>query len=172
MLTQKRLKELLSYNEETGVFTNKTTRGNRVYKGGVAGSVTPDGYCAVYLEGKTYRAHRLVWLYVHGKFPTEGLDHINHIKDDNRLVNLRPVTQKENCKNRLLHKANTSKVTGVYLKKSSDKWVGYITVDYQTINLGAFKDKFEAICARKSAEVKYNFHPNHGSKRKYQVNSN
>ena len=97
MITQSRLKELLHYNEETGVFTWKVRRGV-VPPNAIAGTKTKK-YIEIFIDGRQYQAHRLAWLYVHGEFPPYDTDHINRITLDNRIANLRPATRSENKQN-------------------------------------------------------------------------
>ena len=105
-----------------------------------------------------------MWLYIFGRFSNKGyeLDHINHIKSDNRLVNLREVTHLENTKNARMMKNNKSNFTGVSFHKRDKIWQASICVNYKDIYLGSFNTKEEAIKARLTAEEKYNFHPTHG----------
>ena len=95
------------------------------------------------------------------EMPVSEVDHINHNGLDNRWVNLRQVTRQENCKNTSLYKRNKSGVSGVAWNKRDKKWMAEIGQRPRR-KLGRFIDKFEAICARKSAENKLNYHPNHG----------
>ncbi len=162
MITQERLKELLHYDTETGVFTWKESRG-RVNKGDQAGNINSwTGYTVIVIDSKGYTAHRLTFLYMIGSFPKVHTDHINGIRHDNRWENLREVTARENHRNRRKHKSNTSGITGIRWKKNERKWLAEIRFDYVLRHLGLFVDKFDAICARKSAEVKLGFHANHG----------
>lgn len=161
MITQSELKELLNYNPETGAFTWAVSR-QRIKKGRVAGSYDRYGYRRIRLNGMDYGAHRLVWLYVYGEWPKDEVDHINHVRDDNALLNLRAVTHEENQKNKSIFSRNKSGITGVRWCKTYKKWTAGIRVNKNQKGLGYFNDKFEAICARKSAENKYGFHENHG----------
>jgi hypothetical protein len=161
ILTQEQLKEILNYNPETGDFTWKKQVSNSVKIGEVAGNVS-NGYRQIKINSKLYRAHRLAWLYLNGSFPINEIDHINHIKDDNRVINLREATRKENLMNVGMLKSNTSGVMGVSMHKKTKKWLSSIQVNKKLIHLYCGNDFFEAICARKSAENKYDFHPNHG----------
>lgn len=162
MLTQSELKEHLKYDQETGAFTRIKSISNYVKVGDIAGHVRQDGYVRVSVKGKIYLAHRLAWLYVYGGWPREQIDHINHARADNRIENLREATNHENSKNRPPQNNNTSGVVGVHWYKPTKRWMAYIRVNKVNVNLGYFMDKFEAICARKSAERKYGFHLNHG----------
>ena len=103
-----------------------------------------------------------MWLYVTGKFPKNEIDHINHIKDDNRWDNLRDVAHSTNGKNQSMQVSNTSGVRGVYWYKNNQRWVANITVDGEKIHLGSYVQHHEAVNARKNAEVLYGFHTNHG----------
>jgi hypothetical protein len=161
MLTQERLKELLAYDEETGVFTWKVQR-NKIPAGTVASSTHNQGYFQIGIDRKRYLAHRLAWLYVYGQMPEHEIDHINHDKADNRIANLRCVTHAENLKNASSQKNNLSGFNGVHYDKSRSKWLAHIQVDRKFKNLGRFDDFDEAVKARQAAEVLYGFHENHG----------
>jgi len=91
-LTQARLKENLLYNKETGIFTWRDDSENRKKanfpKGKIAGSPNTDGYTQIIIDGVPHRAHRLAWLYMYGKFPKTGIDHIDQSKDNNAIKNL------------------------------------------------------------------------------------
>ena len=162
MITQKQLKKLLHYNHNTGIFTRIKRTSNSVKVGDIAGWNDSNGYIKISVQNKSYRAHRLAWLYMTGKWPKDKIDHINHICDDNRWVNLREATNQENNKNASLSKANTSGISGVSWDKQADKWRAQIGANSKSVRLGLFVDKFEAVCARKSAENKYGYHSNHG----------
>src|SRR4051812_36538770 len=93
-----RLHELLDYQPDTGVFRWKKRRGPRS-AGAIAGSVATKGYWRITLDGQECLAHRLAWLYVHGTWPDGELDHIDQVKTNNRISNLRPVTSSQNKQN-------------------------------------------------------------------------
>lgn len=140
-MDQARLKELLHYDEETGQFTRLKTRGRGKKKclvGRVAGCISNDGYRHIAVDGRRYLAHRLAWLYVHGVFPVDQLDHINCVRDDNRIANLRLATQSQNNANMRVPSHNTSGVKGVYWHKGASKWMAYITANRQRRYLGLF----------------------------------
>jgi hypothetical protein len=99
LVSAARLRELLEYTPETGIFAWRVQR-SRVRAGGVAGSPCADGYVGIKIDGVLYWAHRLAWLYVTGSWPVGQIDHINRVKHDNRWCNLRDVSAKENMANR------------------------------------------------------------------------
>jgi hypothetical protein len=102
----------------------------------------------------------LAWLYVYGKFPEEQLDHINRIKSDNRIVNLRLATNSENRQNIPIYKSNKSGVAGVHWSKKSGKWRAEITFGGRLIHIGFYDNLSDAAAARAAAKAKYHtFHP-------------
>jgi hypothetical protein len=121
-----------------------------------------DGYKTGAIFDKSFRAHRIVWAMHTGAWPTEQIDHINGIRTDNRIENLRHVSHDENCRNIKKPAHNTSGVLGVSWMKKEKKWKAAIGVDRKNRSLGAFLDLQEAATARKSAEAKFGFHENHG----------
>jgi len=160
-LTQAHLKSILHYNPSTGVFTWKCSIG-RVTFGKVAGRLHHDGYIVIGIDGKGYSAHRLAFLYMNGRMPSHHVDHINGTRNDNRWENLRAVAVGENHRNAKRQVRNKSGVTGVSWQKNMSKWQAYICLSKKQIHLGFFLEKDSAIEARKSAEIRYGFHPNHG----------
>ena len=152
-LTQSRLKELLAYYPRTGVFRWTDLPRNQK-KGLVAGSVNSEGYRTIRINCKRYRASRLAYLYVTGDWPLGEIDHINHVRDDNRYSNLRDVSPQENKKNKSMQVNNSYGISGVYVIRP-DKWVAQLNVNRRRNHLYYGDDFFEACCARKSAENKY-----------------
>lgn len=141
MLTQARIHELFEYDKDTGVFTRKTTR----RAGTKAGTINGRGYRQVGVNGKLYLLHRLIWIYVNGDAPFEEIDHINGVRDDNRITNLRTATRSSNMQNQRAARSNSkSGVLGVHWHKARKKWAAYIGVSGKTINLGRFTDKLDA----------------------------
>ena len=108
-ITQERLKELLHYDPETGVFTWLVSRGGRVI-GAIAGCKMPIGYVGICVDRKAHLAHRLAWLYIYAVLPPDDIDHINGDRADNRIVNLRLATRGENHQN--IRKAHRDSATG------------------------------------------------------------
>ena len=98
MLTQTRLKEVLDYNPETGIFTRKVKQSG-VKQGQVSGSLTREGYMVTSIDTKTYKCHRLAWLYITGMWPIGQIDHINGNRSANYFNNLRDVSKQKNIEN-------------------------------------------------------------------------
>ncbi len=165
-LTQSKLKELLQYNPGTGIFTWKVKPSGIINAGDVAGHIYTSRqkqYMAIQIKRIKYAVHRLAWLYVHGDFPTDTVDHINGDGTDNRIENLRVVSLAENQKNKRRYKNSTSGTTGVNWFAPSRKWRAIIQANGMRKHLGYFEDINDAINARKQAEKEYGFHENHGS---------
>lgn len=160
-LTAKRVRELLDYNPKTGELVWKEYRNSQAQKGWVAGCKDAHGYIVVGIDKKLYKAHRLIWLHQTGNWPKGQIDHANHNRSDNRWCNLFDVSQRSNTLNRKKSKANTSTQTGLY-KVSENKWIARICVNRVQLNLGTFTNFDDAVNARQSAEIQYNFHTNHG----------
>ena len=156
------VRKCFDYNPFTGILTRKAHVNRSLRNHRPAGTLRKTGYLVVNIRGKTCLVHRIIWLWVHGHFPTEQIDHINHIRTDNRLANLRPASFLDNRRNLTLFKRNTSGVCGVGWEKSAQKWRSRIKVNYSSISLGYFENFDDAVSARKKAEKKYGFHPNHG----------
>lgn len=148
MITQEILKEFLYYNKETGVFTRIKSTSSRAQAGDIAGYKNTIGYIVIRLVGKRYYAHRLAWLYIHGKFPEKYTDHINGIKDDNRIENLRDCTNSENQCNRSMQTNNTSGFKGV--NRSNNKWRAQTNVNGKQKHIGLFNTPEEASQAYQS----------------------
>lgn len=122
MLTAERLRTLLTYEPETGIFRIATYRGGRKKAGEVAGAVNSSGYICIKVDGRKYQAHRLAWLYVHGAWPPDVIDHVNGNRTDNRLSNLRCATRRENKHNSRAPSISTSGVKGVFWNSKRRKW--------------------------------------------------
>jgi len=155
-MDQARLKELLRYCPDTGAFTWKVSHA-RAPAGGVAGCADAYGYVVVRADKVLYKAHRLAWLYVHGNWPTRCVDHINGVRNDNRISNLRDVNQSVNMHNARRQRVGPSGVVGVTWDAARGKWKAQIRVMYKNTVLGRFVSKADAIAARKQAELWINF---------------
>lgn len=148
-MTQDELKSILHYEPETGVFT-------WINSGLVANSICPLGYRRIKYKKKTYKQHRLAWLYMTGNMPKEFIDHINHIRHDNRWCNLREATNSQNQHNRIKPKTNTkSGLIGAGWNDTAKLWMSSITINKVKINLGYFKTKESAHEAYIEAKRKY-----------------
>lgn len=160
MITYEEIDYLIDYDPKSGKL--KWSDNHRTLAGKKVGSLNGGGY--VELQCKRWRlyGHRVAWCLTHKEWPKGQLDHINGVRDDNRIENLRAVTNKENHKNMKRHKDSTSGVTGVYWNKRAKKWQAYICVSSKQLYLGVFKYLVDAETARKEAEVKYGYHKNHG----------
>jgi hypothetical protein len=139
---------------QAGTFTRKKNAIN-CQAGSLAGSISKTGYLVINIFGKVQKAHRLIWLYAHGKWPNGSLDHINRIKTDNRLENLKLVTQKQNSENQPLRKNNTSGYPGISWYLPYNKWRSRIQHYSKQYTLGYFDSLEDAIKARQLAEDKY-----------------
>ena len=124
--------------------------------------VNRDGYRQGRIFSRYFKAHRVAWAIYYGEWPVDQLDHINGVKDDNRIENLRSVSNSENLKNQKLRSSNTSGHMGVTWRPKALKWTAQITINNRQVYLGVFTKKDDAIAARKAAEIKYGYHPNHG----------
>lgn len=156
-LTQLRLKELLYYNPDTGIFTWIKKRNNFVKKGSRAGAIHSYGYIVIRIDKKEYKAHRLAFLYMEGYFPENDVDHINRERADNRWGNLREVSRSCNIRNSKILHANKSGITGVCWHRRDKKWYAYIRGSDKISHLGTFKNKLDAAYARWEAEKKYGY---------------
>lgn len=143
MLTSdiERLRKILSYDPETGVF--RWTSGERA--GTVASSLNATtGYVRIRALGKQFLAHRLAWAFVNGAKPSGCLDHINCDKTDNRIENLREATVSQNMHNRGIQRNNSTGFKGVYFHKRAQKYTAQIKVSGKKIYLGTFDTALDA----------------------------
>lgn len=155
-LTQARLRELLNYNPETGDFVWLKTASAKATKGSVAGCLYhPRNYRIIRVDQVRYPAHRLVWLYVHGRWPSNEIDHINANPSDNRLANLREATVTQNKQNTGPHKDAQSGLKGMWYRRERSRWVAQIVVGGELKRLGSFRDKLAAARAYDEAARKY-----------------
>jgi hypothetical protein len=145
-LTAQRLRELLHYDPDTGVFTWQIAPNKRIVVGAIAGTMTSDNYIAIRIEKVSYLAHRLAWLYAHGRWPVGFIDHINRITTDYRIKNLREVTPSENRQNSKVDARSRSGIKGVKRTKEGG-WQANIQVNKRSFCLGTYKTKGDAIQA-------------------------
>ena len=168
------LHECFRYSPETGVLTWKerprehfaSVRGYRIFTtqcaGRPAGSKAKIGYLAIGLDYTLYYVHRIAWVLHHGAEPVNLIDHVNGIKDDNRIINLRDVTRSGNARNAAKCQRNTSGHNGIYWDASERKWAAQIGVNKKKHYLGRYADIADAIAARQRANEQFGFSPRHG----------
>ena len=162
------LKELLDYNSETGkLYWKKRDRkyfpsdrsctwwNNRYSKKEAFAYKSKEGYYIGSIFGKTYLKHRVIWAFHYEKWPSDEIDHINRIRDDNRICNLRVATHQQNLQNKTSHKGSTSKYLGVYWHKQSEKWIAQIRVNGAKMYLGIFNNEENAAIAYDKASKKH-----------------
>lgn len=159
ILTAQKLREVLNYDPETGIFTRKVRLAQRHQVGDRADfEVTGGnlkGYRRVSLFSQRYLAHRLAWLYVYGKWPEQHIDHINGDRADNRIENLREADDQLNIENqRSARKDSSTGVLGV-IPHPDGRWRARIQVKGRGIHLGLFADQAEAHAAYVAAKRKY-----------------
>lgn len=154
LISQERLKALVHYDPETGIFTSRNVR-QQVKKGQVLGASTKNGHLAFMLDNRTYGAQRLAWLYMTGEWPPRLVDHKDRNETNNRWENLRLADNSENASNSKLSAANTSGHKGIHWYKRHQKWAVQIGIGMKKIYLGYFDKLEDAIAVRKAAEIKY-----------------
>jgi hypothetical protein len=157
--TPERLQESLRYNRRTGVLTRRIQTSNRVHTGDVAGYKRPDGYISVCIGGQSHLAHRLIWLMFYGVWPEGDVDHINGVRDDNRLCNLRLATRSENLQNVSGPRSSnrSSGILGVTWDKNRQQWKTNLTINGINVHQSRHDRKEDAAFARRDAEKR--FHP-------------
>ena len=124
-------------------------------------STNAGGYLHGSIYGHAYIAHRVIWKIVHGDDP-EFIDHINGLTFDNRIVNLRSVSKRENSLNQRRPSQGTSGILGVHWHRRLGKWHAKIGVNGKTLHLGYFLTIEDAAAARRAADRRFGFHINHG----------
>lgn len=138
-LTDKRLRELLNYEPETGLFIWKVDRPPRAKAGSRPTSPTKSGYLRASIDGKTYYQHRLAWLYTHGDWPKGVIDHINGDVSDNRINNLRDVNHSTNLQN--LRRARSDSqvgLIGVHRRNDTGRYTARIQINGRNATIGCF----------------------------------
>ncbi len=146
-MTHQELIERLAYDADTGVFVRRIPSSN-AKSGAVAGSKNKQGYLQIWVLSKPYLAHRLAWFFVHGRWPSGAIDHVNMVRDDNRISNLRDSTRSQNGYNRPAPTNNTSGFKGVHWHKRDKLWRSSCTVNGKRVQLGYFADIESAVSAR------------------------
>lgn len=148
------LKSLLRYDPETGLIY-WTAKGKGMIKKKAAGTLLHSGYLGICIGPKRWQAHRIAWALHHGQWPKDQIDHINGVKTDNRICNLREATNAQNGKNLKLSKANKTGIAGVCWSKRYQNYRAYIKVEHKQKYLGTFKTIEGAAKARHDAEDQY-----------------
>lgn len=164
ILTQKYLKEHFDYSPFTGSLLWKKPTGPRVKVGDRAGYFC-GGYMRIEIFGSRRLGHRVIWLMHHGEEPEGQIDHINGIRDDNRISNLRCVSQHENLKNKSIYKNNTSGVIGVCWHKGNKKWRVTAAINKKPKTVGYFDDMELAELVSVEVREMLGYHKNHGISR-------
>ena len=141
-VTQEFLKKNFLYDPMTGIFTRLTAYNNRNKVGEICGH-SSHGYILFTINYKLYQAHRLAWLYMYGYLPSQ-IDHINGVRSDNRIINLRPASTSENAMNTGIRIDNKSGFKGVSWDKNKNKWQVKISFQGKQKHLGRFDTKEEA----------------------------
>jgi HNH endonuclease len=148
------IRNLFSYNSQTGAIF-WVARGRGRIKKKPAGTVISTGYIGVLVNGKRYLAHRIAWFLHFGEWPIDQINHINGIRTDNSILNLRLATNAQNGKNYGNNKSNKSGFKGVSWCKYTGKWRSTIKVDGKTLDKGRYSDINDAIFARGKAEIEH-----------------
>lgn len=144
MITQRRLKEVLHYDFETGVFRWLKPTAKNVRAGAVAGKTRKDGYQQMSVDNKCYYAHRLAWLYITGNWPSGLVDHIDGNPSNNKFSNLREATRSQNQRNSGVRRNNASGFRGVYWNKQKQKWYAQCMVERKRKSLGLYDSAEQA----------------------------
>lgn len=139
LVSAERLRDLLMYEPETGVFTNRVTRNARSCAGAISGSPDADGYLLVCLEWRTYKLHQLAFLYMTGEWPTGLVDHKDTCRSNNAWANLRDVSHSINSQNRRTSYSNSGTgLLGTSFDKTKNKYVAQISINGKQTNLGRY----------------------------------
>lgn len=153
-LTAERLREVLDYDAETGIFTRRMKTNINTVVGQVVGSLHHKGYLRMSVDGHIYWAHRLAWLYVYGEWPKGPIDHANRIRTDNRICNLREASYAENNRNVSISKTNKSGAKGVSWDKSNNKWRANVVLKRKNHSAGLFDSVADAAKAAQALRAK------------------
>lgn len=177
-ITQSFLKEILSYNQETGLFTwNKRELGdtfknkrsvnvfNALFAGEIAGNISrcersATEYLHIKILGSSYKAHRLAFIYMTGSAPKE-VDHLDHNGLNNKWSNLRASNSRDNAKNMPKQKSNKTGVIGVNWHKAAGKWQARaVNNEGVRVDLGRFDNFEDAVAARRKHETLFGYYEN------------
>ena len=151
------LKQRYTYDPDTGAIHSLIFRGKQVFN-----CTDKDGYKCGGWGGHKMAAHRVAWAIYFGEWPRMKIDHINGVRTDNRLCNLRLVSDRDNARNRAVRRDSVSGRIGVCWSKTHKRWKAHINIDAKPVHLGMFADLSDAIAARQKAEENAGYHENHG----------
>lgn len=154
----KRIEQCVSYCPDSGRLAWTTGQ----FAGKTISGTNTKGYIQLQIDGITLLGHRVCYCLMTGSMPPMDIDHIDGDKTNNTWSNLRLVNNSDNHKNMKIFKTNSSGVAGVAWNPIKNRWDSYITSRNRRFYLGRFKNFFDAVCARKAAEIKHGFHRNHG----------
>lgn len=154
-LTQDYLRQIFNYKDGNLYWINPR---QGIKPNTKAGTLNQDGYIHIKLNQKRYRGHRLIFFYHYGYFPIE-VDHINGVRNDNRIENLREATKSQNAHNKQKPINNKSGVKGVYWRKDADKWAVEIAMNGKKYHFGHYKDFKEACFV--ALQKRYELHKNY-----------
>lgn len=149
------LLKVIHYSQETGEFRWKVRQSLAVPAGSIAGTIGKSGRRMIQINGDIFVAARLAWLYVHGSWPSQQIDHKNLNRSDDRIDNLREASPVENAQNRRKKSNNTSGFKGVHWVAHANKWQSRISVNGNRINLGLYSDIKDAAAAYAKAAKFY-----------------
>jgi HNH endonuclease len=144
LISHERLLSVLSYSVDDGLFRWRQKLSRASIVGGVAGCANSYGHIRIVVDGRFYMAHRLAWFYVYGVWPLVILDHINRLRSDNRISNLREANYKQNQWNINMRPSNRSGFTGVYWESSKNLWRAACMTNGVKRYLGYFRSAEEA----------------------------
>lgn len=164
-ISRDELVKILDYDKTDGTFRWKV-KSCRKEVGSIAGYKRSDGYIQIVIKRKPYMAHRLAWVYEFGRITDFDIDHINGIRCDNSISNLRKATRTQNNQNRKINKNSISGVKGVGWNSNKQQWVARCTVNGERIYIGSFDDiKSAEVVVREFREKNHKSFFNHGGKR-------
>ncbi len=156
--SQEYLNSILEYKEGNLYWKSRKIK-NQVKEGKLAGWIDKTDYYRITIDNKKYQLHAIIWKMIYGKDPIYQIDHINHVRTDNRIENLRDTN--ENNKNMSKSKANTSGFTNIYINKT--KCIKKYQVKFRAENYSkSFLTLEEAIIDRNKKYIEFNYHENHG----------
>lgn len=150
-ISAEELRRRFDYDPETGIFIRKVSLNAAHPAGEAAGTVTSNGYIAIGIDGRQYKAHRLAWLYVHGVFPPSELDHLNRVKTCNAIKNLAPKTRSGNTLN-CVDARVTNKLGVLGVSQVGSRFIARLHVKGEARYLGIYKTPDAASAAYLAAK--------------------